>query len=157
MEQYIKYSNSTLQLWDSVTMLLNCLRDLSAFLSCDSIVLVLALFSSLVCVLLLPLCSCVHVFTPLYSGFDIDRLFKTWETPTCGDSSQTRLSYKEDICGTQVWSLDHLRGIECNPWPKEVTTTWSRHWPNVTPGFRRQTECEPCTCQDQLFTYTAVT
>jgi hypothetical protein len=26
----------------------------------------------------------------------------------------------------------------------------------VTPGFRRQTECEPCTCQDQLFTYTAV-
>jgi hypothetical protein len=29
--------------------------------------------------------------------------------------------------------------------------------PPVTPGFRRQTECEPCTCQDQLFTYTAVT
>jgi hypothetical protein len=28
---------------------------------------------------------------------------------------------------------------------------------DVTPGFRRQTECEPCTCQDQLFTYTAVT
>jgi hypothetical protein len=28
---------------------------------------------------------------------------------------------------------------------------------HVTPGFRRQTECEPCTCQDQLFTYTAVT
>jgi hypothetical protein len=27
----------------------------------------------------------------------------------------------------------------------------------VTPGFRRQTECEPCTCQNQLFTYTAVT
>jgi hypothetical protein len=27
----------------------------------------------------------------------------------------------------------------------------------VTPGFRRQTECEPCTCQDQLFTYTIVT
>jgi hypothetical protein len=31
------------------------------------------------------------------------------------------------------------------------------HRANVTPGFRRQTECEPCTCQDQLFTYTAVT
>jgi hypothetical protein len=28
---------------------------------------------------------------------------------------------------------------------------------NVTPGFRRQTECEPCTCQDQQFTYTSVT
>jgi hypothetical protein len=39
-----------------------------------------------------------------------------------------------------------------------------RRWPAapggltpVTPGFRRQTECEPCTCQDQQFTYTAVT
>jgi hypothetical protein len=31
------------------------------------------------------------------------------------------------------------------------------HFIAVTPGFRRQTECEPCTCQDQLFTYTAVT
>jgi hypothetical protein len=31
------------------------------------------------------------------------------------------------------------------------------HRITVTPGFRRQTECEPCTCQDQLFTYTAVT
>jgi hypothetical protein len=28
---------------------------------------------------------------------------------------------------------------------------------DVTPGFRRQTECEPCTCQDQQFTYTTVT
>jgi hypothetical protein len=27
----------------------------------------------------------------------------------------------------------------------------------VTPGFRRQTECEPCMCQDQQFTYTTVT
>jgi hypothetical protein len=27
----------------------------------------------------------------------------------------------------------------------------------VTPGFRRQTECEPCTCQDQKFTYTSIT
>jgi hypothetical protein len=38
--------------------------------------------------------------------------------------------YKEEQCGTQVWYLDDLRGVECNPWPKEVTTTWSRHWPN---------------------------
>jgi hypothetical protein len=28
---------------------------------------------------------------------------------------------------------------------------------HVTPGFRRQTECEPCTFQDQRFTNTAVT
>jgi hypothetical protein len=27
---------------------------------------------------------------------------------------------------------------------------------DVTPGFGRQTECEPCTCQDKKLTYTAV-
>jgi len=27
----------------------------------------------------------------------------------------------------------------------------------VTPGFGRQTECEPCTCQDQKLTYTTIT
>jgi hypothetical protein len=31
---------------------------------------------------------------------------------------------------------------------------WGHH---VTPGFGRQTECEPCTCQDQKFTYTTIT
>jgi hypothetical protein len=28
---------------------------------------------------------------------------------------------------------------------------------HVTPGFARQTECEPCTCQDQKLTYTTIT
>jgi hypothetical protein len=27
----------------------------------------------------------------------------------------------------------------------------------VTPNFSRQTECEPCTCQDHKFTYTPIT
>jgi hypothetical protein len=27
----------------------------------------------------------------------------------------------------------------------------------ITPDFGRQTECEPCTCQDQKFTYTTIT
>jgi hypothetical protein len=27
----------------------------------------------------------------------------------------------------------------------------------VTPGFGWQTKCEPCTCQDQKLTYTAIT
>jgi hypothetical protein len=30
-------------------------------------------------------------------------------------------------------------------------------WAAVTPDFRRQTECEPCMCQDQQFMYTTVT
>jgi hypothetical protein len=40
---------------------------------------------------------------------------------------------------------------------KDVDFIDEHRWQAVTPGFRRQTECEPCTCQDQLFTYTAVT
>jgi hypothetical protein len=39
----------------------------------------------------------------------------------------------------------------------QTLTQQQAHLAAVTPGFRRQTECEPCTCQDQLFTYTAVT
>jgi hypothetical protein len=38
-----------------------------------------------------------------------------------------------------------------------AVSTYGPPGSDVTPGFRRQTECEPCTCQDQLFTYTAVT
>jgi hypothetical protein len=46
----------------------------------------------------------------------------------------------------------------CNPEGLQITQDADGHRIiNVTPGFRRQTECEPCTCQDQLSTYTAVT
>jgi hypothetical protein len=31
------------------------------------------------------------------------------------------------------------------------------HATAVSPGFRWQTECEPCTCQDQKYTYTVIT
>ena len=44
----------------------------------------------------------------------------------------------EEFIGYGVWPLAH-------------------GWVLVTPVFRRQTECEPCTCQDQQFTYTTVT
>jgi hypothetical protein len=67
---------------------------------------------------------------PPYSGFDCDKLCKAWETPICGDSAQLGYWYKEDNYDTHVWSLDHLRMVECKPWSKEVITTWSRHWPN---------------------------
>jgi hypothetical protein len=34
---------------------------------------------------------------------------------------------------------------------------WVNAMHDVTSGFRRQTECEPCTCQDQKLTYTTIT
>jgi isopenicillin N synthase-like dioxygenase len=48
--------------------------------------------------------------------------------------------------------VDAEHPLAYNPLRHEEYSRW-----RVTPGFRRQTECEPCTCQDQLFTYTAVT
>jgi hypothetical protein len=47
-------------------------------------------------------------------------------------------------------------------WTDVGLVCWGRNFGfleflSVTPGFWRQTECEPCTCQDQQFTYTTVT
>jgi hypothetical protein len=60
--------------------------------------------------------------------------------------------------------LQHLAKSRCQL-PSASSTTQGLNrlcltsliWNIVTPSFRRQTECEPCTCQDQQFTYTAVT
>jgi hypothetical protein len=93
------------------------------FLSCDSAVLFHALLSSLVCVLLLWLKFLCVFLVPPHSCVRREWL-QLVEMPHKG------ISYKEENRGTQVWSMDHLRGVECNPWPKEVTTTWSKHWPN---------------------------
>jgi hypothetical protein len=87
--------------------LLTCVRDL--------------LRVCLVCLILLPPYSCDLLEIELCKGdklqlVEIPHKGKTWD--------------KEENCGTQVWSLDHLRGVERNPWPKEITTTWSRHWSN---------------------------
>jgi hypothetical protein len=38
-----------------------------------------------------------------------------------------------------------------------LKATTSKEALPVKPGFRRQTECEPCTCHDQQFMYTSVT
>jgi excinuclease UvrABC helicase subunit UvrB len=51
----------------------------------------------------------------------------------------------------------------CNKWIKKIKVlplvefiARLRQMTIATPGFRRQTECEPCTCQDQQFMYTTV-
>jgi hypothetical protein len=79
---------------------------------------------------------CINVFTSLLRLVTVSHLSpKGSGRFSVRDSNLWRLLtmgywYKEDNCGTQVWSLDHLRGVECNPWANEVTTTWSRHWSN---------------------------
>jgi hypothetical protein len=99
------------------------------FLSYDSIILICAPSLLLLCVLLLQ-CALLCVFTPLLTSVLIVIICVRRERLQFVEIPHNGYWYKEDNCGTQVWSLDHLRGVECNPWPKEVTTMWSRHWPN---------------------------
>jgi hypothetical protein len=65
-------------------------------LSCNSVSVFLRSCLCISCVcccgLLLRVCS----FSLLYSGFDCDHLVRLWETPICGDPSQTGLWYKEE-------------------------------------------------------------
>ena len=76
-------------------------------------------------------CALVYVFHSLpYSKFDCDHLCKVVIDSKLVEIPRKYIWCKEDIRGAQLWSLDHLSGVECNPWPKEVTTTWSRPWPN---------------------------
>jgi hypothetical protein len=84
------------------------------------------------------LCPCLRLYSPPYSGFDCNHLCKAWGTNLWRFLTKGYW-YKEDNCGTQVWSLNHLRGVECNPWPKEVTTMWTRHWLNH--GKNRYVPC----------------
>jgi hypothetical protein len=70
------------------------------------------------------LCSCVCTLLP-YTKFDCDHLCKGMRSSKLLEIPHKRvLRYKKENCGTQVWYLDHLRWVECNPWSKEVTTTW---------------------------------
>jgi hypothetical protein len=73
----------------------------------------------------------------------------------------TKGSYKEMMRSSTMceieWSLMDHQGTRWSRACKMKYIKQTLGYKGVTPGFRRQTECEPCTCQDQLFTYTAVT
>jgi hypothetical protein len=85
-----------------------------------------------------------------------------WDEPDWG-------SVKFELAGDRLgailggWMCDDLAELAVASIYRElaVASIYSgdarRSEEGVTPGFRRQTECEPCTCQDQQFTYTAVT
>jgi hypothetical protein len=59
-----------------------------------------ALFFTYVCGLAAFVLLCVLPLPPLLFFLIVIILCKVWETPTGGDSSQTRIYYKEDNLGT---------------------------------------------------------
>jgi hypothetical protein len=74
------------------------------------------IFAFLACVT--AICSYVCTLSPSINlCLDCDHFVRLRESQSCRDSSQTRTLEIRKNCGTQVWSLDHLRGIECNPRP----------------------------------------
>jgi hypothetical protein len=91
------------------------------------------LFSSLVCVVLLHLCSLCMLLLHLLPLFVIVIILcKVWEAPTYGGSSQTGTYYKEYKCGTQVWSLDHLREV----WVQTSSIGTPQHGGRPRPNHR---------------------
>jgi hypothetical protein len=123
-------------------------RYLSIFSSCNSATFSLVLSSWFVYVCFCDLNSCVCCYFPPYSCTLIKILCVRCERLQHVEIPRKRKKrYKEENCGTQVWSLDHLRGVECNPWLKEVTTMWSRHWSNQ----RKKSSCLLCIFLLRLF------
>jgi hypothetical protein len=92
-------------------------------LSCELPVSCFELKSWLVCVCGLRIESCMCCFPSLLC-FLCDHHCKGERLQFVEIPRKREKTTEEDNCGTQSWSLDDLRGIECNPWPKEVTTTW---------------------------------
>jgi hypothetical protein len=52
--------------------------------------------------------------------------------------------------------LEHLQLFDVRNFDSSFNIN-IRYGYTVTPGFGRQTECEPCTWQDHKLTYTAIT
>jgi hypothetical protein len=110
-QEYTTYSKTSIMPWFVQERSKRTLSwDSAGFHSC-------ALFFTCVCGLAAFVLLCVLLIHSLLLFLIVIILCKVWETPTCGDSSQTGKYYKEDNCGTQVWSMDHLGGVECNPRP----------------------------------------
>jgi hypothetical protein len=131
MEHYTKHSLNILRRLDStITQSVHRVRDLSTVWVVNSLRHVLCsrlrLCACVCCELSL---ACV-AFPPLLLCFSWDQRCKGERLQFVEIPRKREKIAKEENSGTQSWSLDHLRGIECNPCPKEVTTTWSRHWPN---------------------------
>jgi hypothetical protein len=106
MEQYTKHLLNILRHQDlTFAHSIHFARDLSIFLSCNSVVLLSCAHSRLVCVLVLwlsLLCVCCYsLLTPVLIR---DLLCKMWETPKCGDSSQ---GDKLEIKKNYVIQVDH--------------------------------------------------
>jgi hypothetical protein len=131
MEQYIKHSLNILRLLDSASTHLDCcVSDLSSVWVVNSLRRVLSsslgLCARVCCGLSL---ACV-AFPPLLLCLLCDQHCKGERLQFVEIPRKREKTAKKGNRGTQSRSLDHLRGIECNPWPNEDTTTWSRHWPN---------------------------
>jgi hypothetical protein len=130
MEMLPKHTRSTPKLWFNATTLSTHSREIWVFsreklCRFDSCVLSFACVCGVAALVLL----CVFILPP-YSRALIEIIYVRRERLQLVEIPHKGIWYKEEQCGTQIWSLDQLRGVECNSWPKEITTMWSRHWPN---------------------------
>jgi hypothetical protein len=119
----------TLQLRDSAITSSKCLREIWAYFSNRYSVALLLLSSLYLCVcVLLRLFSYVCVLThSLTLGLIVIICLRPWETPNLLRFLTNGFDIRRIYVALKGLSLDHLRGVDCNLWLKEVTTTWCRH------------------------------
>ena len=113
-------------------------RDYSAFLSCDCCFNSCTLSFACVRVVAAIVILCFFLLPP-YSGFDWNHLYKTWETPICGDSSQLGIDIRKItvVLKFDLWII----------WEGLTVTLDRRRLPQRGVGFGRTTEknrCVPC-------------
>jgi hypothetical protein len=118
MEQYTKHLLNILRRRDlAFAHLIHYGRDLSTFLSCNSVVLLSCAHSHLVCMLAQRLSLlCVLLFLPYSCGFIVINLVRVrgsnlWRFLTKGINLKKREPWYSS------GSLDHLKGVECNRRP----------------------------------------
>jgi hypothetical protein len=75
------------------------------------------------------------------------------KTTSCKPGAESPFTQKTPLSTSSTEEWTHITSKKRKKDPSNCPSGASA----VTPGFRRQTECEPCTCQDQQFTYTTVT
>jgi hypothetical protein len=89
---------------------------------------------------------------------DIGSLLSSLQVPNISKSDDIQsikhyVDQQQDQMKQQIGGLEKsIRKLIC-----ALEKSVAPNFPSVVPGFGRQSECEPCTCQDQKLTYTTIT
>jgi hypothetical protein len=137
-----KHTLSILSLPHSIsTHLIDCVSDLSSVLAVNSLRFILSSSLGLCACVLLRICVCC--FPPLLLCFHCDPYCKGERLQLVEIPREREKEISKEKPWYSSWSLDHLKGVECNPRPlgrhnMEVGKCYT--WPNH--GINSRVSCD---------------